>query len=97
MIRERKHVFVERQTYRRRRLQDAARFLPIVGMVLFMVPLLWPRGDGAGVGMSSALTYIFLCWAGLVGAAFVFSLYLRSDQTGDGSDVAAPSEVDGAE
>ena len=24
-----RHLFVERQTYRRRRLQDAARFLPV--------------------------------------------------------------------
>lgn len=74
-----RHLFVERQTYRRRRLQDAARFLPVLGIVLMMVPLLWSDGPG-GVAMSSAVIYLFLVWAGLVGAAMVLSLYLRDDR-----------------
>lgn len=79
----RQHMFVERQTYRRRRLQDAARFLPIVGIVLIMVPLLWPRGAQSGFAMSSALLYVFLVWAGLVGTAFLMSLFLRNEQVQD--------------
>ena len=31
-------VFLERQSYRRRRLGDAAKFLPFVGLVLFLLP-----------------------------------------------------------
>lgn len=75
-----KQVFVERQTYRRRRLQDAARFLPVLGVVLFLVPLLWQTGARDGISMSIALTYVFLSWAALVCASFVVSLYLRGEQ-----------------
>ena len=63
-----RHLFVERQTYRRRRLQDAARFLPVLGIVLMMVPLLWSEG-AEGVTMSGAVIYLFLIWAALVAAA----------------------------
>ncbi|MFC6688022.1 hypothetical protein [Jhaorihella thermophila] len=67
-------VFLERQSYRRRRLLDAARLLPIMGAALFAVPLLWPRASavGDGVPTSSAILYIFSVWAGLivVNAAF---------------------------
>ncbi|KUJ76184.1 hypothetical protein AVO45_12770 [Ruegeria marisrubri] len=67
-------VFLERQSYRRRRLADAARLLPILGAGLFAIPLLWPAepGEADPVTMSSAITYVFLCWAFLIvaGAAF---------------------------
>lgn len=75
-----RHLFVERQTYRRRRLQDAARFLPVLGIVLMMVPLLWSEG-AEGVTMSGAVIYLFLIWAALVAAAMVLSLYLRDDRS----------------
>lgn len=74
-----RHLFVERQTYRRRRLQDAARFLPVLGIVLVLVPLLWSEGPG-GVAMSGAVIYLFAVWAALVGAAMGLSLYLRDDR-----------------
>ena len=38
-------LFLERQSYRRRRLSEVARLMPIFGAGLFMVPLLWPVGD----------------------------------------------------
>ena len=46
-------VFLERETYRRRRIMDAARLLPLLGVALFALPLLWPKpgdpgGDGSG-------------------------------------------------
>ncbi|MDD9738665.1 MAG: hypothetical protein RID15_13650 [Marinovum algicola] len=75
-----RHLFVERQTYRRRRLQDAARFLPVLGIVLMMVPLLWSEG-AEGVTMSGAVIYLFLIWAALVAAAMVLSLYLHDDRS----------------
>lgn len=71
-------VFLERQSYRRRRLTDAARLLPILGAALFAVPLLWPSGDSIAddrvVPLSSAMTYVFGMWALLiaVGAGFGF-------------------------
>lgn len=76
--------FVERRTYRRRRLMDIARIAPLVGALLFMVPLLWPRQDlypapdvPSGTPMSSALIYIFAVWIGLVVFAVGFSYAVR--------------------
>lgn len=63
-------VFLERQTYRRRRLMDAARLLPVLGALLFAVPLLWPGAEDAGAAApmptSRAIRYIFLVWALLI-------------------------------
>lgn len=69
-------VFLERQSYRRRRLADAARLLPILGAGLFAIPLLWPAdpGEAEPVTMSSAITYIFLCWAFLILASAGFGI-----------------------
>ncbi|CUH82645.1 hypothetical protein SAMN04488093_1219 [Tropicibacter naphthalenivorans] len=61
-------LFVERQTYRRRRLVDAARALPVLGLMLWWVPLLWSLPEEP-MPASTALIYIFLVWAGLVAAA----------------------------
>lgn len=75
-------VFVERATYRRRRLGDAARFLPILGAFVFAVPLLWSGAGADPVGpdamkTSSAMIYIFTSWAVLIGLAFLFGLSAR--------------------
>ena len=62
-------VFLERETYRRRRLMDAARFLPFLGAFAFLVPLLW-----AGEARTAAgLAYLFAAWAVLIGLSFVIS------------------------
>ncbi|KAA2313150.1 hypothetical protein DL237_15480 [Pseudooceanicola sediminis] len=39
-------LFLERRGYRQRRMTDAARVLPMLGLVLLAMPLLWPQGDG---------------------------------------------------
>jgi hypothetical protein len=62
-------LFVGRSTYRRRRLADAARILPVLGMVLVVLPMLWaPADDGT---RSTALDgiYLFAIWGALIGAA----------------------------
>lgn len=61
-------VFLERRTYRRRRMMDAARLLPLFGLGLFLVPLLWPQANDSEpqVPMSDAFVYIFVVWAGLI-------------------------------
>ena len=73
--------FLERQSYRRRRLIDTIRMLPVLSCVLWAVPLLWLRGEEGGeTTPSGAIVYIFLVWAGLVvcGAFMAWSLK-RSD------------------
>ncbi len=73
-------VFLERQSYRLRRIMDAVRLLPFLGLVLWLVPLVWPvpsdnLPDGT-MRMSTALLYIFCVWGGLVLVAF--GLWWRS-------------------
>jgi len=66
--------FLERTSYRRRRLGDAARLLPVLGMVLFLLPLMW-ASDGAGTTARSGL-YLFGAWGGLIALSFAISLRL---------------------
>jgi hypothetical protein len=70
-------LFLERQSYRRRRLTDAARLLPFFGAVLLALPLLWPDDSGGtgSVPLSAAIIYIFACWGLfiLIGIGFGFA------------------------
>ncbi|MEY8841653.1 hypothetical protein AB9K41_21710 [Cribrihabitans sp. XS_ASV171] len=72
-------VFLERQSYRRRRLSDAARLLPLMAAGLFAIPLLWPlEREGADpVPMSSAVLYVFTVWAMLIVVAVLFAIAAR--------------------
>ncbi|HBM61753.1 hypothetical protein ACFSDD_16460 [Salipiger marinus] len=84
--RRRAPVFLERQSYRRRRLMDAARVLPFLGLLLWLVPLLWPQGQEGGVRSSSAIVYLFGVWAFLVlgSAVLVYALGRREEaETGE--------------
>jgi hypothetical protein len=42
-----RRVFLERRTYRKNRLQDAARLLPVLGMILFFGPVFISEDGGA--------------------------------------------------
>jgi len=59
-------VFLEPGSYRRRRARDASRLLPFLGLFLLLLPALWPREAGGGIGMSQAMVFMFLVWAGLI-------------------------------
>lgn len=77
---ERLALFVEKATYRRRRLMDIARLAPILGALLFAVPLMWPNGTfdtSEPVRTSSAMIYVFSVWAALIGFAAAFSVAVR--------------------
>ncbi|MBU2963519.1 hypothetical protein KO516_22350 [Citreicella sp. C3M06] len=71
-------VFLERQSYRRRRVIDAARVLPFVGLLLWLVPLLWRDEGTAAVRSSSAIIFLFGTWFVLVLAAAVLSWKLAA-------------------
>lgn len=67
-------LFLERQTYRQNRLQDAARLLPILGLILLFGPI-FIRDEAAGGGdgglveaptLASGLVYYFAVWLGLI-------------------------------
>jgi hypothetical protein len=78
-------VFLERDSYRRRRLADISRLLPLIGVLLLLVPLLWTgadtgavtAGDATPLPMSKAITYIFAVWAMLIIAAVLFAMAAR--------------------
>ncbi len=65
----RKPIFLERKGYRQRRMMDAVRLVPFVGLGLWLIPLMWPREDIAGtegLAMSAVLSYIFAVWLILI-------------------------------
>jgi hypothetical protein len=84
-LNDRASVFLERRSYRRRRLMDALRLAPVLGVMLFMLPVFWPVGPPAGnaVSTATAVTYIFITWALLIVLSLSLWLalrtYLRSD------------------
>ncbi|TNC52894.1 hypothetical protein FHG66_00955 [Rubellimicrobium rubrum] len=87
MARAHRPVFLPPAGYRRRRVRDAARLLPVLGVVLLVVPLLWTRSDQpGGVGNSVALIYVFAVWAGLIAGANLLSRLLRRDTEDDADE-----------
>lgn len=71
-------VFLERRGYRLRRVMDAARILPLVGLGLWLLPLLW--GDASTRG---GIVFIFTVWLILVLTSAVISYRLRDATRGD--------------
>lgn len=91
MAARRPPLFLRPATYRRRRLRDAARLLPFVGIFLFLLPILWApqqtfRRDTAPDGI-----YLFAAWAGLIVLAFVIARSLAAPSAeGDPDEPADP-------
>ena len=80
-------VFLAPASYRQKRVRDAARLLPMLGIALLLVPLLWtPSDQEGGVRNSSALLYVFCCWAALILAGFLLSRALRPEEGEDADD-----------
>jgi hypothetical protein len=101
--RRRTPLFLAPDGYRRRRLMDAARMLPLAGAFLFFLPLLWPRLP-AGAGTAAAGLYLFAVWALLILAAQRLSRPILSaaeagapdgdpDGIGDGGGLAAGGDA----
>ena len=76
-VRGKKPVFLERTSYRQRRLQDMARLLPVVAAVLFVLPLIWKLAGNQGRGTSDVMIYLFAIWCGLIAVAAIISRRLR--------------------
>lgn len=75
--------FLERQTYRRRRMIDGARLLPVIGGIAFVMPILWRTDTTPGASTAHGGLYLFAIWFGLILAAFALSRRLRN-VAGDG-------------
>ena len=82
-------LFLARDSYRQRRLRDAARMLPVLGLVLWLVPLMWRREAGeAGQtgGMAAAVTVVFAGWALLIVLTALIVRRLRPEDGGAPDD-----------
>ncbi len=74
MSRQRNQVFLERRSYRLRRLADAARLLPVLGLALFLLPLFWgPDVSGKPNLTASDGLFLFVIWIGLIGLAAIIA------------------------
>lgn len=62
-------LFLPRPEYRRRRLVDAARLLPVFGGFLMALPILWVPSGTEGSDTAQDGMYLFAIWAALVGLA----------------------------
>jgi len=76
-------LFLERRGYRRRRIVDGARVLPVLGLLLWFVPLVWPtKGEVGAIGTSAATIYVFVIWTALIAiGAFLASKMGTNDAT----------------
>ena len=77
-------LFLARAVYRRRRLRDAARFLPVLGLFLMLLPAL---GNDTSGDVRDAI-YLFLLWALLIAAAAVLAPGLSSTEGEQDSEAA---------
>lgn len=80
MVRRAQPLFVERSSYRQRRVIDALRLVAIFGAVLWMVPLVWPSAEDTpdhAISMSGALFYVFGVWVLLIALAALLHFRLR--------------------
>lgn len=93
--RQRSPLFLPRPEYRRRRLVDAARLLPLFGGFLVLLPILWAPAatnarDTAGDGI-----YLFIIWAVLVCLAAWLAPGL-AEAADDDAEVDPDDDVGGA-
>lgn len=80
----RRPLFLAPRPYRRRRLRDAARLLPVFGAFLLVVPVLWsPPAEGVR-RLSGDVFYFFAIWLLLIAIAAAFARGLsRNDDAPD--------------
>lgn len=87
MRRPRPPLFLARAVYRIRRLRDAARLLPVVGLFLMLMPLLWSgeRGEDGGEdgGGGGAVVFVFVVWALMIAGAALLAPALEQPDEAD--------------
>jgi ABC-type transport system involved in cytochrome c biogenesis permease component len=76
-------IFLQRQNYRQRRVRDAAKLLPFVGAVLWVLPLSWGQDPQDGQIGSAGLIYIFAVWVLLIVLGAFLANRIRADPTQD--------------
>ncbi len=88
MAGRRDRVFLAQSTYRRRRLIDAVRMVPLIGLLFFLLPIL---GSGSETrATSSGGIYLFSVWLVLIVVSAVLTRLLSRGNQGVGSDPREP-------
>ena len=72
-------LFLERDSYRRRRVADAAKLVPLVGLVLWLLPALWASENRT----SESMFYVFAVWGFLIIAVWLLSRRLKQVEPDD--------------
>lgn len=87
-------LFLARSLYRKRRLSDAAKLLPIFGAVLLLLPLLWVlQGAPERSNTATNWVYLFIIWSFLILAAAGLAKPLNNFE--DGDDQSSNENVSG--
>jgi hypothetical protein len=73
-------VFLERASYKQRRVKDAARLLPVLGIVLWGIPLLWQSDSTENTSNADALIYVFGVWVLLIGLSALIIQKMDTDE-----------------
>lgn len=89
-----RRLFLERRTYRKNRLQDAARLLPVLGIILFFGPVFIGGAEDAGTGRAGWLVYLFVVWLGLIVVTMLVSRALTWNAPPDEGDGPAAGPRD---
>lgn len=85
--------FLGRRSYRRRRLIDAARLLPVLGVFIIFLPVLWHPADTPEPDTARGGLHLFAGWLALIVAALLLSRALRrTEGLADGNGAAEPED-----
>ncbi len=81
-------LFLERRSYRRRRMMDVVRVLPLLCSVLWLVvPTMWPNStEGVSeieTSLSTAIWYLIAVWVLGICATFALWRRIRNDEHED--------------
>ena len=87
-------LFLARSLYRKRRLSDAAKLLPIFGAVLLLLPLLWVHQSAPErSSIATNWVYLVIVWFFLILAAACLAKSLNKFE--DGNDQSLAENVSG--
>tara|TARA_B110000238_G_C15968518_1_gene370656 strand:- start:337 stop:606 length:270 start_codon:yes stop_codon:yes gene_type:complete len=82
------HLVRDTNVARARRLIDAALALPAVGVVLILIPVLWPGSEHVDPNLttstSTALIYLFTVWFSVILFAAVLAFLIKNFGVGRG-------------
>lgn len=75
-------LFLEWESYRRKRAMDAGNLVPVLGVILFFLPVLIASGRES-LPVSGAMIYVFAAWCVLIALSVWLSRLLSQPETSD--------------